>query len=433
MSSALIYTNSPFVSYVKLSPNCTQNRNHVIDTITIHCVSGNCSIETIGEIFSNPKRKSSSNYGIGSDGRIGMYVEEKDRSWCSSNSKNDNRAVTIEVANITGSPNYNISSAAYTSLINLCVDICRRNNIKKLLWMNDKKLIGNIEKQNMTVHKWFANKACPGLWLYDNMGIIANTVNQFLAAPTSIPKADTVVSEESNEERLWKFLDGKELTDIAKAGLMANIFAESGFHSNNLQNSYEKKFGMNDDAYTAAVDNGSYTNFVKDKAGYGLAQWTYWTRKDALYKYIKSKGKSISDFDSQCEYLYLELSKSYKGVLTKLQAAKTIREASDIVLLEYEKPADKSNTIKLRRYQYGLDIYNKYVDAAKNDLPYTVRITATGLRVRKGPGTDNAIIATNLKPGVYTIVEESTGKGAKLWGKLKSGTGWISLDYCKRI
>ena len=749
------FTNSPLVSYVKLSPNFTDNRDHEIDTITIHCVAGNCSVEALGEIFANPNRQASSNYGIGSDGRIGMYVEEADRSWCTSSKSNDNRAITIEVANITGAPNYNISSEAYSSLINLCVDICKRNNIKQLLWKNDKSLIGQVDKQNMTVHRWFANKAClpinrtelltkngwvklkdikigdeiatahidnmsivfspvldivepyqqdtytirdleatadhrimyfdnhgkqkigyfneifdkpncsylpnagyyngpgidlnddeikllvavqadghymyddrisengerihtdfkefyglefhlkkerkinrilnilnslgynpninkkkdgsisiriydkkilnfcfkyldnkkfkwdllemnytqashfleeiklwdgslennsyfsndienrdiviaiaaingvgalynnsdsvidisvslkpskrgignatkvrklkqivscvtvdsgfilirqnkrttivgncPGVWLYDNMGIIADTVNKFLEVPLLPTNTDTIKKEDipvisvptiSNEERLWIFLDKKGLTDIAKAGLMGNLFAESGFNSNNLQNSFEKKLKMNDDQYTSAVDNGSYKNFVKDKAGYGLAQWTYWTRKDALYKFIKSKGKSISDFDLQCEFLFNELSKSYKGVLDKIQSAKTIKSASNIVLTQYERPADQSPTIKTRRYQYALDIYNKYVDSVKNDLPYPVRITATDLKIRKGPGTDTAIVSSKIEPGVYTIIEESSGKGANLWGKLKSGIGWVSLDYCKRI
>lgn len=172
-------TNSPLVSYTKISPNRTSPRNHKIDTITIHCVVGQCSVETLGSIFEKPSRKASSNYGIGPDGRIGMYVEEKDRSWCSSNSLNDNRAITIEVASDTTHP-YAVNDKAYNALINLLADICKRNNIKQLLWKADKSLVGQVDKQNMTVHRWFANKSCPGDYLYNKHAEIANEVNKKL-------------------------------------------------------------------------------------------------------------------------------------------------------------------------------------------------------------------------------------------------------------
>ena len=174
------YTNSPLISYTKLSPNHSGLRTHSIDTITIHCMAVNGSVETLGNVFSKPSSKSSSNYGIGSDGRIALYVEEKNRSWCSSSSSNDNRAITIEVANIESQEPYRISDAAYDSLIKLCADICRRNNIKELLWKADKKLIGQVDKQNMTVHRWFANKSCPGNWLYEHHEQIAADVNKLL-------------------------------------------------------------------------------------------------------------------------------------------------------------------------------------------------------------------------------------------------------------
>lgn len=171
--------NSPLVNYTKISPNKTSPRNHKIDTITIHCVVGQCSVETIGNIFTNTANKSSSNYGIGSDGRVGMYVEEKDRSWCSSNAKNDHRAITIECASDTKDP-YAINDKVYNSLIDLCVDICKRNNIKELKWKADKSLIGKPDKQNITVHRWFANKACPGDYIYNRLEIIADEVNNRL-------------------------------------------------------------------------------------------------------------------------------------------------------------------------------------------------------------------------------------------------------------
>ena len=182
----MVYTNSPLVDYTKISPNKTKNRNHTIDTITIHCVVGQCSVETIGSIFANKNRRASSNYGIGFDGRIGMYCEEKDRSWCSSSSSNDNRAITIEVASDTKEP-YAINAKAYASLINLVADICKRNNIKELKWKGDKSLIGQVNKQNMTVHRWFANKSCPGTYLYERMGTIAADVNKKLGVVESKP------------------------------------------------------------------------------------------------------------------------------------------------------------------------------------------------------------------------------------------------------
>lgn len=183
-------SNSPLVSYTKISPNKTSPRNHKIDTITIHCVAGQCSIETLGEIFAPPSRKASSNYGIGPDGRIGMYVEEKDRSWCSSSSANDNRAITIEVASDMTHP-FAVNDTAYNALIDLLVDICKRNGIKELKWKGDKSLIGNVAEQNMTVHKWFANKDCPGEYLYERHADIAEKVNKRLNATSTSTKKKT--------------------------------------------------------------------------------------------------------------------------------------------------------------------------------------------------------------------------------------------------
>lgn len=188
------FTNSSLVNYTKISPNKTVNRNHAIDTITIHCVVGQCSVETIGNVFAPTSRKASSNYGIGFDGRIGMYVEEKDRSWCSSSASNDHRAITIEVASDTKEP-YAVNDKAYASLINLVTDICQRNGIKELKWKADKSLIGHVDKQNMTVHRWFANKSCPGTYLYNKMGEIASEVNKRLnpVIPQHTPTTDSAI------------------------------------------------------------------------------------------------------------------------------------------------------------------------------------------------------------------------------------------------
>lgn len=183
-------SNSSLVNYTKISPNKTSPRNHKIDTITIHCVVGQLSVETLGEVFAPSSKKASSNYGVGPDGRIGMYVEEKDRSWCSSNAANDHRAITIEVASDTTDP-YAVTDAAYKGLIKLLVDICKRNDIKELKWEGDKSLIGQIEKQNMTVHRWFAKKACPGDYLYNRHGKIAEEVNAQLGKTVSATTSNT--------------------------------------------------------------------------------------------------------------------------------------------------------------------------------------------------------------------------------------------------
>ena len=174
-------SNSSLVKYTKISPNKTSPRDHAIDTITIHCVVGQVSVERLGEIFAPTSKKASANYGIGSDGRVGMYVEEKDRSWCSSNADNDNRAITIECASTSKYP-YAINDAVYKTLIELCADICKRNNIKELKWKADKSLIGQVDKQNMTVHRWFAKKSCPGQYIYERLGQIAEEVNKKLKA-----------------------------------------------------------------------------------------------------------------------------------------------------------------------------------------------------------------------------------------------------------
>ena len=150
---------------------------HKIDTVTIHCMAGDLSVEGCGRLFQDPARRASSNYGIGSDGRIGLYVEEGNRSWCTSSSSNDNRAVTIEVANTSNREPFPVSDAAYKSLIRLLADICRRNGIDALRWEADRSLIGQVDRQNMTVHRWFAAKSCPGQWLYEHHGDIADAVN----------------------------------------------------------------------------------------------------------------------------------------------------------------------------------------------------------------------------------------------------------------
>lgn len=182
-------SNSPLVDYTRISPNKNSPRNHKIDTITIHCVVGQCTVETLGNIFAPTSRQASSNYGVGTDGKIGMYVEEKDRSWCSSNAANDNRAVTIEVASDTKHP-YAVNDRAFAALLDLVTDICKRNGIKKLVWSTKKAdRVNHKNGCNMTVHRDYANKSCPGDYLYNRHGEIAAEVNRLLGVADTAPDA----------------------------------------------------------------------------------------------------------------------------------------------------------------------------------------------------------------------------------------------------
>ncbi len=447
------YTNSPLVEYTKLSPNNSGARTHDIDTITPHCVVGYCTAEGLGDWFARSSTKASSNYGIDKSGRVGMYVEEKNRSWCTSSGANDQRAITIECASDTKEP-YSFKDATYKKLIVLCTDICKRYGKKKLIWIDNKtKALAYEPKSDemiLTVHRWFANKSCPGSWMYSRMGDLAAKVTAALGSepapeptPTPAPSSDfpavpflvrviiddlnyrigpgtnyksngytgkgvfTIVetsgdwgklksgagwiylknenyctilastaaqapasqpqptTTDGNAEAIWAFLKAKGLTDNAAAGIMGNLQAESGLRPENLQNSYEKSLGMSDLEYTAAVDAGTYAkdSFVKDKAGYGLAQWTYWSRKQAMYEAIKGAGKSIGDLDAQLAFFWAEV-QGYSDVMKALPSG-SVREVSDAMLVSYERPADQSDAVKEKRAALGQAWLDKFAPSAK--------------------------------------------------------------------
>lgn len=243
-------------------------------------------------------------------------------------------------------------------------------------------------------------------------------------------------TSEMTEADIYAYFKAQGMTDCGVAGLMGNLYAESGSRADNLQNSFEKKLGMDDETYTAAVDSGAYGNFVRDSAGYGLAQWTFWSRKQALLSFAEEKGASIGDAWMQCEFLMKELTESYRTVLAVLKSAETVRQASDAVLLGFERPADQSISVQEKRAAYGETYLGRY--AGKNaGVPYKVRVSIPDLNIRKGPGTDYGKNGKYTGVGVFTIVEESDGKGASRWGLLKayvnSRDGWISLDYAQRI
>ena len=181
------YSNSSLVSYTNLTKHHSGLRTHLIDRITPHCVVGQWSAKKIADYFSNTGKQASCNYGIGQDGQISLSVEEKNRSWCSSSNANDQRAITIECASEAYAP-YEMSNEVYESLIKLCTDICKRNGKNKLIWISDKDTALNYNPASnemlLTVHRWFANKSCPGDWLYSRLGELATRVNVNLTQST---------------------------------------------------------------------------------------------------------------------------------------------------------------------------------------------------------------------------------------------------------
>ena len=230
----MAYTNSSLVSYTKLSPNNSGTRTHSIDRITPHCVVGQCSVETLGNIFLPKSKQASSNYGIGADGRVGMYVEEKTRSWCSSSNANDQRAVTIECASDTTAP-YAFKDVVYKKLIELCTDICKRNGKTKLLWFGDKNKTLNYTPKSdemvLTVHRWFANKSCPGDWMYARMGDLASKVTSELnktAAKTSssIYRVRKTWTDSKSQKGAFKSLDNAKNCADANPGY--SVFDSGG-------------------------------------------------------------------------------------------------------------------------------------------------------------------------------------------------------------
>ena len=312
----MAYTNSSLVSFTQLSPNHSGQRTHAIDRITPHCVVGQCSVETLGRIFLPTSRQASCNYGIGEDGRVGMYVEEKNRSWCSSSNANDQRAVTIECASDTTAP-YAFKDVVYQKLITLCIDICKRNGKAKLLWLGDKDKTLNYrpaaDEMVLTVHRWFANKSCPGDWMYARMSDLATKVTAALGGSATTQK---------------------QLYRVRKA------WADS------------------------KSQKGAYKILANAKA---CAD--------------KNPGFSVFDADGNAVYT------SETG------------------------PA-----------------------GVPSDATFKVRVSVPDLNIRFGPGTNYAATGRYNGAGVFTNTAVQAGQGSDSgWGKIKSGAGWIALDYAKRV
>lgn len=325
----------------------------------------------------------------------------------------------------------------YKEAAELCAYLCKEFKLDPLadgvLICHSEGHARGIASNHADVMHWFPKHG-------KSMDTFRAVVKEAMGGTVVQPPTEPTMPVTNEESTIWNALKAKGLNDYAIAGVMGNLQAESGLQSKNLQNTYNTKLGLSDSEYTTQVDNGKYTNFVKDSAGYGIAQWTYWSRKEGLLKYAQSQKKSIGDLTMQLEFMWQEL-QGYKKTMQVLSTAKSVREASDVMLLDYERPADQSEAVKVKRANYGQGYYNKFVDGTGNkeepaqpvvSFPYTVKVTVSMLNVRKGPGTNYGVTMSIRDQGIYTITEEANGTGATKWGKLKSGAGWISLDFCTK-
>lgn len=435
-------SNSSLICYTRISPNSTNPRNHKIDTITIHCMAGDLSVETCGNVFAPKSRKASSNYGIGSDGRIAMYVEECNRSWCSSNAKNDNRAITIEVANDGGAETgWHVSDKAMESLIALCVDICRRNDIKELKWQGDKSLIGQVDKQNMTVHRWFAAKACPGDYLYSKHSYIASEVNKRLnvvETPTKNEVNGINHTSYSNQEFI-DFVANVAIKDYKNHPILPSItiaqaIKESGWGKSELAQKANALFGIKKNGWTGQT----YRKVATEQ----LPDGTYVTTQDKVeWRKYNSWRDSIIDHG---EYLCTrkvgnQKEPNWKNLIgeTNLDKALDYLQGAQYkyaTSLTYKESLKSDYILK-----YGLTKYDDIViqnpptttpNAPETtqttntipNTPFTIKVLVNDLNYRSEPQMGNNIKGTTKK-GIFTIVEVENG-----WGKLKSGVGWVYLE-----
>lgn len=307
----MAYTNSPLVSYTKISPNKTINRNMPIDRITPHCVVGQCSVETLGNVFAPTSRQASCQYGIGVDGRVGMYCEEKDRSWCSSSGANDHRAITIECASDTKHP-YAMNDKVYNTLIELCVDICKRNGKSKLIWFGDKeKTLAYKPKSDemiITVHRWFANKSCPGDWLYERLYDLASKVTEKLGK-SSTESEKPQINENMTTHKLYKVQTGA-FTVKANATALQNKLKAKGFDTYIVQ--VGKYYKVQVGAYKVKTNAEAMLKKLKE-AGCSDAFITY---TDSTEKRSSSSEIKVGD-----KVIVLD-AKTYTGKAFKLYYSK---------------------------------------------------------------------------------------------------------------
>ena len=434
------YTNSSLVSYTKISPNRTSPRNHKIDCITIHCVVGQCSVETLGNIFAPTSRQASSNYGVGYDGRIGMYVEEKDRSWCSSNAANDHRAITIEVASDTTHP-YAVKDKALAALIELVADICKRNGIKKLVWSTNKSdRVNHKNGCNMTVHRDYANKSCPGDYLYNKHGYIAEEVNKRLGVTTTTPAPTTPTTPapstsklEFKEGDIVNFAGGKHYgsasatsgSDVKASKAKVTGTYESGKHPYHLRAVNDKGafiggvYGWVDASTVSAIKTETpkpTTPAPSTPAVTTLSAGTKLTLKNvALYASSGAATKAATRSGTYYVWSKDVINNRIRITNSTANVGKSGQVTGWISYADAKNAAGVTST------------------APATFTPYKVKVTASVLNIRKGAGTNYPTNGSIRDKGIYTIIGEENGRGATKWLQLKSGAGYIASDYTKKV
>lgn len=292
-------SNSSLVSYTRLSPNTYGKRTHKIDTVSIHCMVGQLSVETCGSIFAKDSADASANYGIGTDGRVALYVDESKASQCTSNQANDQRAITIECASDVNSP-YKVNDTVYNKLIELLVDVCKRNNIKKLVWSTVKSdRVNHKNGCNMTVHRDYKNKDCPGDYLYGKMGEIAKTVNEKLGSAeivTGWHKDSTgwwyVYSDGSYPMNCWKTIDGNDYYFKLDGYMASDEYIKSSDYKNNKLLYYVNEKGQWDTkSYKWQSNNKGWWIQGVESGWYPRGEWA---KIDNKWYYFDSKGYMVT-------------------------------------------------------------------------------------------------------------------------------------------
>ena len=439
----MAYTNSKMVVYTKLSPNHSGQRTHSIDRISPHCVVGQVTAESLGNIFAKSSYKASSNYGIDKDGRVGLYVEEKNRSWCTSSNSNDQRAVTIECASDTSSP-YRMNDAVYQTLIKLCVDICRRNGKKKLLWFGDKNKTLNYPPKSdemvITIHRWFASKSCPGDWLYSRLGDLAKKVTAELSGDDEEDDTETDeglqakdLTAFSNEEVIAKvgplFTADQKKTGVLASISLAQFILESGYGKSELAQQANNCFGMkkslSGNTWEGSVWDGKsiYTKKTREQRSWGTETVTAEFRKYACIE------DSIADHSAYLTGAKKGSTLRYEG----LKGCTDYRKAAQIVKAGgYATSSTYVNKLcsiieqwKLTQYDTDVALVEEEKPAAVK-LPYLIRVSKR-IDIKRSASA-SAATARKCPVGIYTIVAEQNG-----YGKLKSGAGWVKLSEIQKI
>ena len=439
----MAYTNSKMVVCTKLSPNHSGQRTHSIDRISPHCVVGQVTAESLGNIFSKSSYKASSNYGIDKDGRVGLYVEEKNRSWCTSSNANDQRAVTIECASDTASP-YRMNDAVYKTLIKLCADICRRNGKTKLIWFGDKNKSLNYSPKSdemvITVHRWFANKSCPGDWLYSRLGDLAKKVTAELSGDDEEDETEKEkglqakdLAALSNEEVIRKvgplFTADQKKTGVLASVSLAQFILESGYGKSELAQEANNCFGMkkslSGNTWSGSVWDGesTYTKKTKEQRSWGTETVT------AEFRRYGCVEDSIADHSAYLTGAKKGSALRYEG----LKGCKDYRKAVQIVkdggYATSTAYVDKLCSIieqwKLTQYDAGAAPVEEEKPAAVK-FPYLIRVSKR-IDIKRNASASSTT-ARKCPVGIYTIVAEQNG-----YGKLKSGAGWVRLSDVRKI